>query len=149
MVSQKTLYVTEYHSFLINCVSFSSFFDAEKISKQFIVPAVTIQKIHVREVFSLYRVSSLTAHKYMRQIIVLFLVCHCIEVYNIHRVYSLPLTFGQVLNTQVPRHFCTRDTEHRLGKKCKWRMRVSPPLCHIYHLSTLVLIALRATLILC
>ena len=40
-------------------MSFSSFFDAEKISKQFIGPAVTVRKIHGRKVISFYRVASL------------------------------------------------------------------------------------------
>ena len=48
MVLQKTLYLTEYHLLLVKCVSFTSFFDAEKISKNFIVPAVTVRKIDGR-----------------------------------------------------------------------------------------------------
>ena len=47
-------------------MSFFSFFDTENISKTFIVPAVTIRKIHGREVFSFYKVASLTAYKYLR-----------------------------------------------------------------------------------
>ena len=52
MVLQKTLYLTEYHLFFVNCVSFSSFFNAEKISKKIIVPGVTYRKIYGREVSS-------------------------------------------------------------------------------------------------
>ena len=76
-------------------MSFSSFFDAEKILTKFIVLAVTFRKMHGREVVSFHRVASLTAYKYLRWIIVLFLVSHCIKVYNIcsihniHRVYSI------------------------------------------------------------
>ena len=47
-------------------MSCSSFFDAEKISKKFIFPAVTIRKVHGREVVSFCRVASLIAYKYSR-----------------------------------------------------------------------------------
>ena len=67
--------------FLVNCIPISYFLDGEKISKKFIVPTATVRKI--REVVSLYRVASLSAYKYLRRIIVLFFVSHCIKVYNI------------------------------------------------------------------
>ena len=88
MVLQKTLYLTEYHLFWsqLRVIYFLVFFYVEKISKQFLVLAVTVRKIHGREVFSFYRVASLTAYKYLRRIIVLLFVSHCIKVYNIKRV---------------------------------------------------------------
>ena len=58
------------------------------IPKEFIVLAVTVLKIHGREVF-FYRVASLMAYKYSRRIIVLFLVSHCIKVYNIHSIQNI------------------------------------------------------------
>ena len=76
-------------------MSFSYFFDAEKISNKFIISAAIVWKMHGREVVSFYRVDGLTAYKYLRRIIVLFLVFHCIKfynicnIYNIHRVYSI------------------------------------------------------------
>ena len=74
-------------------MSFFSFFDEEHISEKFIVPAVTVRKIHGREVYC-YRVASLTAYKYLRRIILLFLVFHCIKVYNIHRLNRLSFPFS-------------------------------------------------------
>ena len=73
MVLKKTLCITKYHLFLVNCMSFSSIFDVEQISKKFIVPAVVVQIIHGSEVLHFYRVSSLTAYKYLRRIIFCFL----------------------------------------------------------------------------
>ena len=70
-------------------MSFSSSFDAEKISRIFMAPAVTAQKIHGREVFSFYRVASLTTYKYLRRIIALILISHCIKVYNVCNIYSI------------------------------------------------------------
>ena len=89
MVVQKTLYLTEYHLFFVNCVSFSPFFDAENFLRKFIVPAVTFRKILGRGVVSFYRVASLTAYKYLRRIIVLFVVSHCIKIYNICNIYNI------------------------------------------------------------
>ena len=56
--------------FLVNCMPLSFSFDAEKISENFIVPAVTVRKIHDREVVSFYSDVSLTTYKYLRRIIV-------------------------------------------------------------------------------
>ena len=64
MVLQKILYLTEYHLFFSQLHVILFFFDVEKISKKFIVPAVTFRKIHGREVVSFYRVASLAAYKY-------------------------------------------------------------------------------------
>ena len=70
-------------------MSFSYFFTAEKISRKFIDSAVTVRKIHGREVVSFYRVANLTAYKYLRQIILLFLVSHCNDIYNICNIYNI------------------------------------------------------------
>ena len=80
MVSQKTLYLTEYHLSCSQLRFILLFFDAEKISKMFIIPAVTFRKIHISLVVSVYRVTMLAAYKYLRRIIVLFLVSHCISL---------------------------------------------------------------------
>ena len=45
--------------------------------------------VHGREVVSFYRVANLTACKYLRRIIVLFLIFHCIKVYNICNIYNI------------------------------------------------------------
>ena len=74
--------------FFIQLRSFSSLFSTGNISNQFIVPAGTVRKIHGREVVSLYRVACSTAYKYLRRIIVLFLVSHCIKFYNICNNYN-------------------------------------------------------------
>ena len=63
MVLQKTLYLTEYHLFCNELRVLLSFFNANKISKKFIVPAVTIREIYGREVVPFYRVDSLMAYK--------------------------------------------------------------------------------------
>ena len=52
IISQKIIYLIEYHLF----------FSQLHVSKKCIVPAVTVRKIHGREVVSI--VSSLTAYKY-------------------------------------------------------------------------------------
>ena len=88
MVLQKTLYLTEYHLFFSQLRVILFFFNAEEISKMFIVPPVTVRKIHGREVVSYYRIASLTAYKYLRRIIVLFLLSHCIKVYNICSIFT-------------------------------------------------------------
>ena len=54
-----------------------------------IVLAVTFRKMHGREFVSFHRVASFTAHKYLRRIIVLFLVSHCITVYNICNTFNI------------------------------------------------------------
>ena len=64
-------------------MSFSISFDAEKISKKFLVPVVIFREIHGREVVSFNRDASLTAYNYLRRIIVLFLVSHCIHTKRI------------------------------------------------------------------
>ena len=76
----KTIYLTEFHLF---------FSHEGQISKKFIVPAVTVRKMHGREVVSFYRVASLTAYIYLRKIIILFLVSHYIKVYNIFSIYNI------------------------------------------------------------
>ena len=57
-------------------VIFFFLFDAENISKKFIFLAVTVAKIHARKVVSFYRVASMSAYKYLKRIILLFLVSH-------------------------------------------------------------------------
>ena len=66
MVLQRSFYLTEYHLFFSQLRVILFFFEAEKISKKFIVPAVNAQKIHCRKVVSFYKVVSLTAYKYLR-----------------------------------------------------------------------------------
>ena len=44
MVLQKTSYALNIIYFAVNCMWFSSFFDAEKISRKLIVPAVTVRR---------------------------------------------------------------------------------------------------------
>ena len=58
------------------------------------VSAVTVRKRRVREVVSFYRVASLTAYKYLRRILVLFLVSHRIKVYNICNIYNIHIVYS-------------------------------------------------------
>ena len=63
------------------------FFWCRKNVKKLLVPAETVRKVHGKEVVSFHRVASLTAYKYLRRIIVLYLVSHCIKVYNIYNIH--------------------------------------------------------------
>ena len=60
MVLLNILYLTEYHLFFSQLYIIIFFFNPEKISKKFVVPAVTIRKMHGRKVGPFYRVANLT-----------------------------------------------------------------------------------------
>ena len=62
------------------------------------VPAATVRKIRGREFFSFYRVTSLTAYKYLRRIIVLFHISQCITVQYLQYSQSLQYFFSCMLN---------------------------------------------------
>ena len=59
----------------------------------YIVPAVTIRKIHGKAIVSFYRIASLTADKYLRRIIQFFLVSHCLSLQYLQ--YSQNLQYLQ------------------------------------------------------
>ena len=59
------------------------------LSISYTVPEIILKKTE--------KVTSLTAYKYLRQIIVLFLVSHCIKFYNIHRVYYVTHQFSNLV----------------------------------------------------
>ena len=90
MLLQQILYLTEYYLFFIQLCVISSFFDAENISRKFIVLAVTVRKIHGREVVSCYRFASLMAVKYLRRIIVLFLYLIALKstIFSIFTIFT-------------------------------------------------------------